>query len=167
MKIALVLGTARKGNNSEKVFDFIREKLSEDSHEVIPVKLENYLISHTTTRSENDAENSGTIEKWAEIVDGADSVIFVTPEYNHSYPGELKLLVDSLYAEYKNKKAGIVGVSMGQYGGSRVVELLKILLLTVNFTVANKVVLVSNVGDSLDTQQIENQLPGMLQEMSQ
>jgi NAD(P)H-dependent FMN reductase len=166
MKIALVLGTARKNNNSQKVFDAVSAKLIEIGHEVDPVKVEDYLLSYTTTRAEQDSQNSEKVESWAGVVEKNEAVIFVTPEYNHSYPGELKLLVDSLYGEYKDKKAGIVGVSMGPYGGTRVVELLKLLLLTVNFHVANKTVLYSGVSDIVDSEQIEKQLPGLIEELS-
>jgi len=53
---------------------------------------------------------------WSETVARADAFLFVTPEYNHSYPGALKNALDYLAAEWADKAAGIVsygGVSAG------------------------------------------------------
>jgi NAD(P)H-dependent FMN reductase len=169
MKITLVLSTAREGNSSQKVFNYVNQKLTDLGHEVESVNVSDHLYSQTVVRDKAnlDNENAQKIEKWASAVESADAVIFVTPEYNHSYPGELKILIDSLYDEYRDKVAGIIGVSMGTYGGARVVELLKLLLLTVNFTVCNKAVLVSNVGSQLDEQIINKQLDGVLSEIQE
>jgi NAD(P)H-dependent FMN reductase len=43
----------------------------------------------------------------------ADALVIVTPEYNHSFPGLLKHVLDSCLKEYIHKAAGIVGVSAG------------------------------------------------------
>lgn len=48
--------------------------------------------------------------------------MLVVPEYNHGYLGELKILIDSAYQEYKGKPIGICGVSSGALGGARVIE---------------------------------------------
>jgi NAD(P)H-dependent FMN reductase len=46
----------------------------------------------------------------------------VAPEYNHSFPGLLKHVLDSCLKEYIHKAVGIVGVSAGPFGGTRVVQ---------------------------------------------
>lgn len=54
--------------------------------------------------------------RWAATVARADAFLFVTPEYNHSYPGSLKNALDYLSLEWADKAAGIVsygGVSAG------------------------------------------------------
>ncbi|MFI1995391.1 NADPH-dependent FMN reductase [Actinoplanes sp. NPDC020271] len=53
---------------------------------------------------------------WSAIVQRADAYVFVTPEYNHSFPASLKNALDHLFVEWKNKPAGLVsygGVSAG------------------------------------------------------
>jgi NAD(P)H-dependent FMN reductase len=53
---------------------------------------------------------------WSAIVDRADAFVFVTPEYNHSFPAALKNALDYLNVEWADKAAGLVsygGVSAG------------------------------------------------------
>ena len=56
-----------------------------------------------------------------DIVEAADGVLFVTPEYNRSIPGALKNAIDWVSRPYglntfAHKPVGIVGVSMGPVG---------------------------------------------------
>jgi len=53
---------------------------------------------------------------WAATIARGDAFVFVTPEYNHSFPGSLKNALDYLSIEWADKVAGIVsygGVSAG------------------------------------------------------
>jgi NAD(P)H-dependent FMN reductase len=52
----------------------------------------------------------------------ADGIVIVSPEYNHSFPGLLKHALDSCLSEYIHKAAGVVGVSAGPFGGSRMIQ---------------------------------------------
>ncbi len=78
----------------------------------------------------------------------ADALVIVSPEYNHGYSGLLKHVLDSCLQEYIHKAVGIVGVSAGPFGGTRVIQNLlpvirEIGLVTifwdVNFSTAQKV----------------------------
>ncbi|MBK4347162.1 NADPH-dependent FMN reductase [Lacisediminihabitans changchengi] len=56
---------------------------------------------------------------WSARVDAADAVIFVTPEYNHSFSPALKNALDYLSQEWWRKPVGFVsygGVSAGTRG---------------------------------------------------
>ena len=53
---------------------------------------------------------------WSATVTRADAFVFVTPEYNHSFPAALKNALDHLNAEWADKAAALVsygGVSAG------------------------------------------------------
>jgi NAD(P)H-dependent FMN reductase len=53
---------------------------------------------------------------WSATVSRADAFVFVTPEYNHSFPASLKNALDYLNAEWADKAAALVsygGVSAG------------------------------------------------------
>jgi NAD(P)H-dependent FMN reductase len=53
---------------------------------------------------------------WSATVSRADAFVFVTPEYNHSFPASLKNALDYLSHEWADKPAGLIsygGVSAG------------------------------------------------------
>ena len=59
----------------------------------------------------------------AERIAAAEAFVFVTPEYNHSYPASLKRLVDWHYGEWMLKPATIV--AYGVHGGHAATEHLR------------------------------------------
>ncbi|MBF2714149.1 NADPH-dependent FMN reductase [Agrobacterium vitis] len=63
-------------------------------------------------------------KKWSAVVERADAVVFVTPEYNHSFPGALKNAIDYLHDEWKFKPAAFVSYG-GIAAGTRSVQALK------------------------------------------
>jgi NAD(P)H-dependent FMN reductase len=76
----------------------------------------------------NATDNTGKnpqAEKLSKKITKADALIIVSPEYNHGYPGELKMTLDMLYEQYARKPVGICGVSAGGLGGARAVEQLR------------------------------------------
>jgi NAD(P)H-dependent FMN reductase len=59
---------------------------------------------------------------FSEAMMRADALVIIAPEYNHGYPGLLKHALDSNLKEYIHKAVGIVGVSAGPWGGTRVIQ---------------------------------------------
>lgn len=70
----------------------------------------------------NDPE--GKDPRYSEITAKADAFFIVSPEYNHSFPGSLKRMLDSELANYIHKPVTIAGASNGNWGGVRAVEAL-------------------------------------------
>lgn len=68
----------------------------------------------------NDPE--GKDPRYSEITEKADAFYIITPEYNHSFPGSLKRMLDSELANYNHKPVAIAGASDGNWGGVRAVE---------------------------------------------
>lgn len=68
----------------------------------------------------NDPE--GKDPRYTDITARADAFFIVTPEYNHSFPGSLKRMLDSELANYNHKPVAFAGVSDGNWGGTRAVE---------------------------------------------
>jgi NAD(P)H-dependent FMN reductase len=121
MHIPVVLGTAREGRQSEKVARFICEVTQKAGLETEIVDIREYRIPAT--------DNTGApphAKKWGEKVVGADALIIVSPEYNHTYPGELKMFLDMLYKEYARKPVALCGVSNGPWGGTRGIQALRL-----------------------------------------
>jgi chromate reductase, NAD(P)H dehydrogenase (quinone) len=63
---------------------------------------------------------AGVVELY-DAVAGADAILFATPEYNSSVPGQLKNAIDwasrpKATAPIRNKPAAVVGASTGMFG---------------------------------------------------
>ena len=68
-------------------------------------------------------------KKWSAIIDAADAVVFVTPEYNYGYPASIKNAIDYLHKEWNYKPVGFVSYG-GIAAGTRAVQQLKQVLTT-------------------------------------
>ena len=159
--ITIVLGTARENNFTSKVADVVHSHVADKGFDVQFVDVKDFLFGKTMTLTDNAEE----INSWVDIVAKSDGMIFVAPEYNHAYPGELKILLDSLTKEYAGKPAGIVSTSAGSYAGVRMVDSLKVLLHLLGFRLANRSVNVGNVQEDIDEDRITKHLDTVLEEM--
>lgn len=84
-------------------------------------------------------------QAWAAAIDACDGFVFVTPEYNHSFPAALKNAIDFLYREWNDKAAGFVGY--GGLGAARAVEQLRPVLAEVKVATVRTQVLLSKYSD--------------------
>ncbi len=140
--IPIILGTGREGNNSEKVAQFVFEEAKNYGFEVLLIKPRDYLDKPFTGGMNEEKRN-----KLSEIFNRAHGFLIVSPEYNHGYPGELKLLLDEFYEEYQHKPVGICGVSVGKLGGARMVEQLRLVLVELQAILLRNTVYFSNVSN--------------------
>jgi NAD(P)H-dependent FMN reductase len=124
MYIPIILGTARLGRQSEKAAKFMLERALEVGFESELIDVRDYRIQAT-----DNTEKSLQAQRLAEKAKIADGFIIVSPEYNHGYPGELKMLLDMLFAQFAHKPVGICGVSSGPWGGARMVEQLRLVCI--------------------------------------
>lgn len=117
-RIPVILGSTRRGRQSEKVAKFVAERLRRTGHidtEILDLAVFNFPIMEERLRMRDDPPPG--LRGFADKIDQADAIVIVTPEYNNGYPGVLKNAIDYLYPEYKRKPFGIVTVSAGQFGG--------------------------------------------------
>ena len=145
-KILFVLGTAREGRKSEQVAQYVlsvARKRTDIEPTLIDVR--NFPQS-STTRLSTELGN-----RWNTLIKETDGLIIISPEYNHGYPGELKLLLDNAYDVYEGKPVAICGVSNGPLGGARMAEQLKLVLSAFQMTIINAAVYFSNVNELFET----------------
>jgi NAD(P)H-dependent FMN reductase len=69
-------------------------------------------------------DGGGDTAEYAKRIDVADAFVVVTPEYNHGYPGSLKIAIDTVRDEWKAKPVAFVSYG-GAAGGLRAVQQLK------------------------------------------
>jgi NAD(P)H-dependent FMN reductase len=84
------------------------------------------------------------------ITQKADAFFVVTPEYNHSFPGSLKRMLDSELDNYTHKPVALAGVSVGGWGGVRAVEALVATVREMGLVVTSKSVYFPRVQDMFD-----------------
>lgn len=117
IRVAVLLGTVRSNRQSEKAATYIYDfGKSVDGVQIELVDPRNLNFSDEGEEVKDPA--------YSEVTAQADAFIIIAPEYNHSYPGTLKRMLDSEYANYKHKPVALVGVSNGGWGGTRVCEAL-------------------------------------------
>ena len=117
--IPIILGTSRRGRQSENVARFVFEETRKRAG------VETELIDVCTLPMRlDDAGEQMKDAKFSATINHCDGLIIVTPEYNHGYPGLLKHALDMNLEEYIHKAVGICGVSAGLFGGVRAIEAL-------------------------------------------
>lgn len=149
--IPVVLGTARAGRASEgvaKAIVAIIDSLEGFSSELVDVRDHVTVAVTVPPWGEGGANEQPTA--WQGIVQKAHALVLVMPEYNHSIPGELKILLDSLWDQYIGKSVGLVGVSAGTLGGARVIDHIKPILVELKLQTVKEAVNISKVGEALN-----------------
>src|SRR5438105_6369914 len=115
--IPVLLGTTRPKRQSIKAAKLVT-KIGE-TIEDIRVELVDPLDYHFPYDG-NDPENKDP--RYTKLTAEADGFFIVTPEYNHSFPGTLKRMLDSELRNYVHKPVAFAGVSDGMFGGARAIE---------------------------------------------
>jgi len=117
--IPVILGTTRVQRKSDKAARFIV-----DTGADYP-ELETMLIDPKDFHFLGDGNDpEGKDQKYSDITAKADGFFIVCPEYNHSFSGSLKRMLDSEFENYHHKAVAFAGTSSGQWGGVRAIEAL-------------------------------------------
>ena len=139
----IISGTNRVGSNTLKVAKEYKRLLKEKSIDAQLLSLEGLDLLNRNAAFEK-IEN--------EIIIPADKYIFISPEYNGSFPGALKLLFDTgkTHALWWNKKAMLTGVSTGRAGNLRGMDHLSGILNHIKVTVHPNKLPISSVNEVLN-----------------
>ena len=115
--LPVILGTSRQGRRSEPAARFVLEEVGSR-----PDVETEWIDIRTIRLSIDDAGEAIKDAQFAATVSRADGLILVVPEYNHSFPGLLKHVLDTNLEEYIHKAVGVCGVSAGPFGGARMIQ---------------------------------------------
>lgn len=146
--IPILLGTGREGRQSEKVARFALFEAAKFGFKTELVDVRDFANPVTIPPEQPNAK----IEPWRKIIKRAHGLIIVTPEYNHSYPGELKIMLDALEDEYRRKPVALCTVSSGPIGGARLGELILPVLHSLHMVVVTPPVYFPKVKELFDEQ---------------
>jgi chromate reductase, NAD(P)H dehydrogenase (quinone) len=118
MKVLGISGSLRLGSENTKLLRAALELLPED----VDVELWNALKAVPPYDQDDDVEPApAAVAALRAAVAAADAVVFATPEYNSSIPGQLKNAVDWLSRPLatnplRNKPVAVIGASAGAFG---------------------------------------------------
>ncbi|UGT62255.1 NADPH-dependent FMN reductase [Nocardia asteroides] len=119
LQIAVVVGSTRPGRLGPAVAEWFLDR-ARARPELIPAVVD---VGDTELPHSFGAPAPGLAPAAAALA-AADAFVVVTPEYNHSYPGSLKNLIDLHAAEWRAKPVAFVSYG-GISGGLRAVEHLR------------------------------------------
>lgn len=119
--IAVLAGTTRQQRLSIRAARYVAEfGAGLPGIEIIFVDPKDFIFSG------DGKDPEGQDPRYSAIAARADAFFIVTPEYNHSFPGSLKRMLDSEWQNYNRKPVLIAGASNGNWGGVRAVEALTV-----------------------------------------
>lgn len=150
MKITIVAGTNRQGSNTLRVATALVPRYEAQGAEVTLLDLRDLpseLLHPGAYANKPDA-----YEPFKQAVLDADGLVVVTPEYNGSFPGVLKLFIDMLpFPEaFEKRPVAFVGVASGRWGALRPVEQLQGVFGYRNAFIFPERIFLPGVGDELD-----------------
>jgi NAD(P)H-dependent FMN reductase len=118
-RITVISGTNRPGSYTNLVAQEYAKMLKDSGVEVSFLSLEQ--LPNDFIASDLYGKRSEKMDSIiGEFINNVNKFVFVVPEYNGSYPGIVKLFLDSIPPRmWTAKKASIVGVSTGQAGNLR------------------------------------------------
>lgn len=119
VKIAVICGTSRDGRRSLAAAKWVAQIGERRTDVAITFVDPREFVMAGDGNNEQDKNTA-----FSKIVADSDAFYIVTPEYNHSFPGSLKRLLDSEFESYFHKPVATAGVSNGQWGGVRACEAL-------------------------------------------
>ncbi|MDO9438340.1 NADPH-dependent FMN reductase [Hydrogenophaga sp.] len=115
-QIAVIVGSLRRDSFNRKLAGAIAQLAPKDftfkQLEIGDLPLYN---------QDDDANQAASVQRLKSEISASQGLLFVTPEYNRSFPGVLKNAIDHASRPYgKNawagKPAGVIGVSVGAIG---------------------------------------------------
>jgi len=115
--LPVIIGTPRQGRLTEPAANFVFGevlKRGDIETELIDIRKISLRIDDAG-EALKDSQFSATVAR-------ADRLILVVPEYNHSFPGLLKHVLDTNLKEYIHKAADVCGVSAGPFDDARMIE---------------------------------------------
>ncbi len=111
--IVVVTGSVRPQSVNQKVVPIVVEEVEKQGATVSVADLaELNLPFFNAPKSPNDPEFEVTneaVQKWTDMVEGADAVVFVAPEYNHSLSAVQLNAIDWIGKQWNGKAIGLVG----------------------------------------------------------
>ncbi len=131
MRLQVIIGSTRPTRAADKVVPWvIRAARLHEAFETEVLDLRDWQLpmfgEHMGSIGDprDPSYSDEIVRRWNRKIAEADAYLIITPEYNHSIPGELKNAIDSVFVSFafRNKPMAFVGYSTGVGGGIRAIE---------------------------------------------
>ncbi|WP_334182936.1 NADPH-dependent FMN reductase [Novosphingobium sp.] len=118
-KIVVVVGSLRAESYNRQFAEALIRLPAASGHEFVFADIGALPLYD----QDHDGDQAQSVKDLKALVRSSDGVIFVTPEYNRSFPGVLKNAIDNVSRPYGDsawagKPAGVIGVSIGAIGSA-------------------------------------------------
>lgn len=158
--ILIIHGTNRKSSQSKPISDFVCKALRElyegkiELVDLSDISLQSYE-SESMYKADTISDEINTIQ--SKLLVPSAKMIFVSPEYNGSIPGILKLFIDACSikdskASFYHKKACLIGVASGRAGNLRGLDHLAGILMYMNMIIYPNKLPISRIETLIDDQ---------------
>ncbi|GAB7180889.1 NAD(P)H-dependent oxidoreductase [Kitasatospora sp. Ki12] len=134
LKVAVVVGSTRDGRFGPVVADWLlghldaRGDMTADPIDLVATPLPTTFPSFG---GELPPDEAALLAAVSPRLEAADAFVFVTPEYNHSFPAPLKNAIDWHNRQWHGKPVAFVSYG-GLSGGLRAVEQLRVVMAELN-----------------------------------
>ncbi len=120
--ITIIASTNRSNSNTLKVAKYYQKQLDKKGLATTLFDLQELPLNFIA--DDLYGKKTAGFQKIQELITKTSKFLFVIPEYNGSYPGVLKTLIDACAfpESFYDKKACLVGISSGKYGNIRGIE---------------------------------------------
>ena len=148
--ITVISGTNRPNSNTEVIARFCEKLLQNEGLNVKFLSLQELpqSIAFTEMYGKRTPEFDAMIN---EYIENTNKFLIVSPEYNGSFPGLLKTLIDAVHPKFWNhKKAGLIGVADGRAGNLRGIDQLTLILNYLKINVHHNKLPISQVTKLID-----------------
>ncbi len=159
--ILVINGTNRQDNKTQVISNFVFEYLRQNAGEEVQYfSLQNLPSTIKIAEMYSSGTQDPTIKEiQKELLIPSKRWILVSPEYNGSYPGILKLFIDALSvneisATFYHKKIGLIGVSDGRAGNIRGMDHLAAMFNYLKMTVYHNKLPISSVKSQLSEKEL-------------
>jgi NAD(P)H-dependent FMN reductase len=131
VKLHIIVGSTRPTRAADKVIPWVTSTAA--LHEAFETEILDLRDWHLPMFGEHmgsvgdpqdPSYSDEIVRRWNRKIAEADAYLIITPEYNHSIPGELKNAIDNVFVSFafRNKVMAFVGYSGGVGGGIRAIE---------------------------------------------
>jgi NAD(P)H-dependent FMN reductase len=131
VKLQVIVGSTRPSRAADKVIPWVTSRAAlHEAFETELIDLRDWPLpmfgEHMGSIGDrrDPSYSDEIVRRWNRKIAEADAYLVITPEYNHSIPGELKNAIDSVFVSFafRNKPLAAVGYSAGVGGGIRAIE---------------------------------------------